>query len=411
MARPAHSDDLYPTPPLQLNFGGGSPLGVKVTTGGVTTIKQKPREVAPARLPSAYGGPKACTQCGTTRTPQWREGPCGPKTLCNACGVKLVRKNRGTAEAKRRTATPASSAEKGHAAVAAHFLLDRDSPSPEPWSGIESGADEAPLPPAAADFAVPQHAFTHEPSPLGQTPGQLSRRPQRKAAVKAASRTAEFASTGDWPEDEGAPAAALSDASVENSDSAEEVAWAPRQPSDDAAASAAADALGLPRNMRQETSAAINLMAMSFKDDKDGHHAAAASPPPAQPLASPQPDAGVPHQDPQAGTPRSGARLNFLRANSQLSGQEQQVEEFLRANAPARFAQYEALQAAAECSWRQSAASDAAVAAVAKFLAQKQAASIRAREAARSATQSLHSFLQDADAELGLTRAWKRQRT
>jgi len=140
----------------------------------------------------------------------------GPKTLCNACGVKLVRKNRGTADAKRRAPTPASSAEKGHAAAAAHFLLDRDSLSPEPWSGVESGADEAPLPtseaplPTSADFAVPQHAFAHEPSPLGQTPAQLSRRPQRKAAAKAASRTAEFASTGDWPEDEGAPAAALS---------------------------------------------------------------------------------------------------------------------------------------------------------------------------------------------------------
>ncbi len=87
---------------------------------------------------------------------------------------------------------------------------------------------------------------------------------------------------------------------MENSDSAEEVAWAPRQPAE-GAASAAADALGLPRNMRQETSAAINLMAMSFKDDKEGHHhsAAAASSPPAQPLAGPQSDAGVPHQDPQ----------------------------------------------------------------------------------------------------------------
>lgn len=29
---------------------------------------------------------KMCMQCGTTRTPQWREGPMGPKTLCNACG-------------------------------------------------------------------------------------------------------------------------------------------------------------------------------------------------------------------------------------------------------------------------------------------------------------------------------------
>ncbi|KAF8116232.1 hypothetical protein N665_0020s0084 [Sinapis alba] len=29
-----------------------------------------------------------CTHCETTETPQWREGPSGPKTLCNACGVR-----------------------------------------------------------------------------------------------------------------------------------------------------------------------------------------------------------------------------------------------------------------------------------------------------------------------------------
>ncbi|RVW97327.1 GATA transcription factor 8 [Vitis vinifera] len=28
-----------------------------------------------------------CMHCNVTRTPQWREGPNGPKTLCNACGV------------------------------------------------------------------------------------------------------------------------------------------------------------------------------------------------------------------------------------------------------------------------------------------------------------------------------------
>lgn len=32
-----------------------------------------------------------CCQCGATQTPQWREGPQGPKTLCNACGVKWYR--------------------------------------------------------------------------------------------------------------------------------------------------------------------------------------------------------------------------------------------------------------------------------------------------------------------------------
>lgn len=40
---------------------------------------------------SSIQGPgevKKCTHCQVTRTPQWREGPMGPKTLCNACGVR-----------------------------------------------------------------------------------------------------------------------------------------------------------------------------------------------------------------------------------------------------------------------------------------------------------------------------------
>ncbi|KAL7127255.1 hypothetical protein ABFS83_14G243200 [Erythranthe nasuta] len=31
---------------------------------------------------------KRCTHCQVMKTPQWREGPAGPKTLCNACGVR-----------------------------------------------------------------------------------------------------------------------------------------------------------------------------------------------------------------------------------------------------------------------------------------------------------------------------------
>lgn len=31
---------------------------------------------------------RKCFHCGVTKTPQWREGPNGPKTLCNACGVR-----------------------------------------------------------------------------------------------------------------------------------------------------------------------------------------------------------------------------------------------------------------------------------------------------------------------------------
>ncbi|XP_054811625.1 GATA transcription factor 11-like isoform X2 [Prosopis cineraria] len=31
---------------------------------------------------------RKCMHCQVTKTPQWREGPMGPKTLCNACGVR-----------------------------------------------------------------------------------------------------------------------------------------------------------------------------------------------------------------------------------------------------------------------------------------------------------------------------------
>ncbi|GAU24731.1 hypothetical protein TSUD_355600 [Trifolium subterraneum] len=32
---------------------------------------------------------RKCLHCGTDKTPQWRTGPMGPKTLCNACGVRF----------------------------------------------------------------------------------------------------------------------------------------------------------------------------------------------------------------------------------------------------------------------------------------------------------------------------------
>ncbi|GAA0138503.1 hypothetical protein LIER_00239 [Lithospermum erythrorhizon] len=37
---------------------------------------------------------KSCTYCHTTITPLWRGGPFGPKSLCNACGIKYNKKKR-----------------------------------------------------------------------------------------------------------------------------------------------------------------------------------------------------------------------------------------------------------------------------------------------------------------------------
>ncbi|KAJ3203389.1 blue light receptor [Dinochytrium kinnereticum] len=33
-----------------------------------------------------------CRQCGSTSSPEWRKGPLGPKTLCNACGLAYSKK-------------------------------------------------------------------------------------------------------------------------------------------------------------------------------------------------------------------------------------------------------------------------------------------------------------------------------
>ena len=49
------------------------------------------KKVRVSRPPSSQaegGAPRSCTHCRATDTPQWRAGPQGPKTLCNACGVR-----------------------------------------------------------------------------------------------------------------------------------------------------------------------------------------------------------------------------------------------------------------------------------------------------------------------------------
>ncbi|CBQ70334.1 conserved hypothetical protein [Sporisorium reilianum SRZ2] len=52
---------------------------------------------SPATASSATGGSpgaspnKACTGCGKINSPEWRRGPSGHKTLCNACGLRYAR--------------------------------------------------------------------------------------------------------------------------------------------------------------------------------------------------------------------------------------------------------------------------------------------------------------------------------
>ncbi|KAL8093941.1 uncharacterized protein LOC141689131 [Apium graveolens] len=42
---------------------------------------------------------RTCSDCNTTKTPLWRSGPQGPKSLCNACGIRQRKARRAMAAA------------------------------------------------------------------------------------------------------------------------------------------------------------------------------------------------------------------------------------------------------------------------------------------------------------------------
>lgn len=44
---------------------------------------------------------KPCKNCNTLDTPEWRKGPEGPATLCNACGLRYAKQVRDAAKAAR----------------------------------------------------------------------------------------------------------------------------------------------------------------------------------------------------------------------------------------------------------------------------------------------------------------------
>ncbi|XP_059642393.1 GATA transcription factor 12-like [Cornus florida] len=57
---------------------------------GKKTVKATPKKKEMGDIPGSTSGGdgRKCLHCATDKTPQWRTGPMGPKTLCNACGVR-----------------------------------------------------------------------------------------------------------------------------------------------------------------------------------------------------------------------------------------------------------------------------------------------------------------------------------
>lgn len=57
--------------------------------GNLLAKKHGKKQAEPCAAGGVVSQPRRCSHCGVTKTPQWRAGPLGSKTLCNACGVRF----------------------------------------------------------------------------------------------------------------------------------------------------------------------------------------------------------------------------------------------------------------------------------------------------------------------------------
>ncbi|KAL9937510.1 hypothetical protein V8E36_003919 [Tilletia maclaganii] len=67
-------------------LGGGYGGGGGAMEGSQDDVKRKPKKMRTEE------GDHVCTDCGRVDSPEWRKGPLGPKTLCNACGLRWAKK-------------------------------------------------------------------------------------------------------------------------------------------------------------------------------------------------------------------------------------------------------------------------------------------------------------------------------
>lgn len=85
-ATPAQADDR-PTDKKQFHF--------KMETFDFQSEPQKKRRVEESQQ-------RVCSQCGTEDTAEWRAGPEGPATLCNACGLRYRRQEQKKRRSQRK---------------------------------------------------------------------------------------------------------------------------------------------------------------------------------------------------------------------------------------------------------------------------------------------------------------------
>ncbi|KAM0791790.1 hypothetical protein ACM66B_004053 [Microbotryomycetes sp. NB124-2] len=84
----------YPTTESHVSPNGDATNGSKSPTTMSAQEKadlEKAKRKARRELSKSKNGPAACQSCGIINSPEWRKGPDGTKSLCNACGLRYAR--------------------------------------------------------------------------------------------------------------------------------------------------------------------------------------------------------------------------------------------------------------------------------------------------------------------------------
>ncbi|KAI9021969.1 hypothetical protein DFJ74DRAFT_671279 [Hyaloraphidium curvatum] len=76
--------------PIPISAGQSSSGSVLGLSESPPQMRRSKASTAPKKNPD--GTPFKCEECGKADSPEWRRGPSGQKTLCNACGLRYARK-------------------------------------------------------------------------------------------------------------------------------------------------------------------------------------------------------------------------------------------------------------------------------------------------------------------------------
>ncbi|KAI5120479.1 hypothetical protein M0805_006499 [Coniferiporia weirii] len=119
----ASSDDALPSPTTYDAFDSRAPRKmnfIHTNVPNVNTRAEEDEDGGKRKKPKKFHSTDkqhVCVTCGRTDSPEWRKGPKGPKTLCNACGLRWAKRSKQNDDALAHGHTTSTSSGRGARSV------------------------------------------------------------------------------------------------------------------------------------------------------------------------------------------------------------------------------------------------------------------------------------------------------